>query len=79
MTRIKDKPVRRVINGRISHAIGELVVTLYPNAIMGLREVGRRKEMKFDLGQIYVKGIAVEMAERKGRRSRVRRCSRAHR
>jgi hypothetical protein len=35
----------------------DLIVTLYPNAIVGVREVRGRNEVLLDLGRLYVKTL----------------------
>ena len=59
MTRL-TKPVRRVVSHRTSHAIGELVITLYPGGIIGIRESRRRKEVTLDASVLYIRAIRDE-------------------
>jgi len=70
MTRLK-KPVRRIIEERRSHTIGQLVLTLYPGGDLGIRELGRRKEIRLDTGKLYVAAIMQEKYLK--RRKKIRR------
>ena len=65
------KPIRRVArNLRVPHGIKpDLVVTLHPGGLIGLRESGRRKEYALDIGELYRAAVVREFAEaRKNRR-----------
>ncbi len=67
---ILKKPRSYSIGKRVSHAIKPIVVTLYPNGVIGLREKGRRKEVTVEAGRLYVNLIAGDIRERKRERRR---------
>lgn len=64
MTRL-NKPVRRVTQHRSSHAIGQLVITLYPGGIIGIRESRRRKEFTMDAAKLYMRAVMEERRNKK--------------
>lgn len=66
MTRL-TRPVRRTTGIRPSHAIAELVITLYPGGIVGLRELRRRKEYTMDASILYARAAAEEARSKQGR------------
>ncbi len=60
------RPVVRVTEHRASHAIRELVISLYPGGIIGLREKGSRgsNEVTVDAARLYLRLKADRAAER---------------
>lgn len=64
------KPVRRVArNCKVPHGMSpDIVVSLYPGGIIGLREARRRKEYQVAAVAVYTRLVLAEMRERKGRR-----------
>lgn len=66
-----DKPTRRVVNARTPHGVRpQIVVTVYPNATIGLRELGRRKEYCLDAGALYVSAVIREVSKAKADRKK---------
>lgn len=62
-----DKPTRRRVTARVPHGVTpQLIVTIYPGGIIGLRENRRRKEYQLDCGTLYVAAIRAEL--RRGRK-----------
>jgi hypothetical protein len=54
------KPVTRSTPVRLPHRFAnKLIVTLYPGAVLGIREP-RRKELTFDLATLYTKTLLQE-------------------
>ena len=70
MTRA-TKPVSRVVSPRtLPHGVTpEIVITVYPGGVIGLRELRRRKEFRLDAGTLYVAEVRKETIARAGRRS----------
>ncbi len=64
MVRLKKK-VSRITEEKATHAIKELVLTLYPGGDLGIRELGRRKEIRLNTAKLYLQGIAMEQAEKR--------------
>ena len=59
--------VRRRVPCTVPHGIRpELILTIYPNGILGLREKGRRLELVQDAGALYAKLLAAHV--RRGQR-----------
>lgn len=75
MTRLV-KPVKRTTTLNQQHRPLEIVITLYPEDIIGLRDKGRRIEYRLPLATCYVlaaKARAAEIiAERKTKRTEKR-------
>lgn len=69
------KPTKRIARGcRVPHRVKpDLVITLYPGGTVGIRELGRRKEVQLDAGVLYVQGLLAEARESKKARQRQRR------
>lgn len=63
------KPVARRTPWRAPYGVARQVVAiLYPGGLLGLREHGRRKEVKVELSTIYTRALLAERrAARKGR------------
>lgn len=60
MTALTKRVVRKT-RGRVPHGVrAEIVVTLYPGGIIGLRELGRRKEYDFEVGALYSRAVLAE-------------------
>lgn len=53
------KPVKRSTEARhMPHGFkNELVITLYPGGIVGVRENRKRGEVTFDLGDLYARSL----------------------
>lgn len=71
MTTIR-KPLRRRVqcDGQVPHGVNpELVITLYPGGMLGLRETGRRQssEIQVHVGVIYARALAGQAREKRGR------------
>ncbi len=64
-----DKPTKRCVTARVPHGVKpQLVLTIYPDGILGIRELGRRREYQLDVATLYVTAIRREVAARKGGR-----------
>lgn len=64
MTDLRTVLVRRT-RADVPHGVKpEIVVTLYPNATLGLKESGRRRasEVCLDIGKLYVRGVQNRVA-----------------
>lgn len=60
------KPIKRVARGIMPHGFAsDLVVTLYPNGVLGLRERKRRKEYELSLPVLYRQAVIRDFQERK--------------
>lgn len=57
MTRL-NRPVRRAVVGAMRNG---LVVTLYPNHTIGIREHKRRKEFALPLASVYQMAVRAEL------------------
>ena len=62
MTTLVSKPVRRKVRiAGMPHGIRpDLVIALYPGGIIGLREVGRRREYQVAAGVRYARLVGQE-------------------
>lgn len=62
MTTLASKPVRRKVRvAGMPHGIKpDLVIVLYPNGIIGLREARRRREYQVTVGSLYARLVAQE-------------------
>ena len=72
MTDLK-KPVKRVARGlNVPHGVKpDMVMTMYPGGIIGLRESGRRKEVRLSASTLYSRALLEEVrAKRKARKGR---------
>ena len=51
------RPVRRKVrSAHIPHGVNpDIVVTIYPGAVIGLREARRRREYKVEVGALYAR------------------------
>lgn len=64
MTTLK-KPVTRKVLADTSHGISdELVVTIYPNATIGIREPRRQDEVRLDIATLYESALINEVRKR---------------
>lgn len=69
MTKL-TKPVRRTTHANVPYGVTpQIVVTLYPGGIIGLREQRHRREYTLGIGTLYVQAMLaqtrIERAERK--------------
>jgi hypothetical protein len=70
-----SKPVRRKLSARVPHGVRPtIVVSIYPQGLIGLRELGRRREYLVDVGALYVREVITSVnaarRERQQKRSR---------
>jgi hypothetical protein len=77
MTSLNKPIARKAVTRPAAHGVrAELVISLHPGGIVGIREVGRRSksEVCFDAASLYVEGvrrrIATERAEKRKQRRR---------
>jgi hypothetical protein len=55
------KPLRRGIVSNVPHGVNpKIIVTLYPNGVIGLREARRRREYTLGVGALYVSAVAAQ-------------------
>lgn len=55
------KPLRRGITSNVPHGVNpKIVVTLYPNGVIGLRESRRRREYTLGVGTLYVQAVTIQ-------------------
>jgi hypothetical protein len=60
------KPLRRQTTWRAPHGVApKVVITLYPGGQIGLREMGRRKEITVDAATLYARALADEHRQRR--------------
>jgi len=72
MTKL-TKPVRRTAHLNVAHGIKpDIVVTLYPGGILGLRESGRRQEYRVALAALMERAV-IDDAEQARRTRKQRR------
>lgn len=65
----QSKVVRRKTVASVIHGVNpNLVITLYPRGVIGIRELRRRKEFCFDAGTLYVKALINEGMRKGGRK-----------
>lgn len=70
------KPLRRGIVSNVPYGVNpKIVVTLYPNGMIGMREAKRRREYVIGLGTLYVQAVAAQaridrIAKRAARKER---------
>lgn len=58
MARELKKPLRRKIYVNAPHGVTpEIVVTLYPSGVIGMREARHRREYVLGLGGVYVQAV----------------------
>ena len=57
-----SRPVRRTTtSGPVPHGVkSEMVITLYPGGLIGLRELGRRREYTISAGVLYARLVGAE-------------------
>lgn len=73
------KPVKRSTPARVPHGITPiLVIMLYPGGMIGLRELGRRREYQVEAGALYARLVQAEVAERRRSPERRRRNETTH-
>ena len=72
MTTLSKPLTRSVIHPRMPHGYADrLVISIYPGAIIEVRESRRRQSVRLDLGVLYVQELirlAREQAAKRGRR-----------
>ena len=61
-----DKPdakkVVRKTRARVPHGVkDQIVITLYPGGLIGLREHRRRKEYTLEVGALYLRAVRAEV------------------
>lgn len=63
MTDLRTALVRRT-RADVPYGVKPIVVTLYPNGTLGLKESGRRRksEVCLDIGKLYVRGVQNRVA-----------------
>ena len=69
----EDKATKRVVTTHAPFGVRpNIVVSVHPNGMLGLRELGRRKEYELDIAALYVSALRAEVrnkkVKRKGRR-----------
>lgn len=69
MTDLK-RPVKRVARGlAVPHGVNpDLVISLYPGGVIGLREARRRKEVKVSALTLYTRALRDEARARRPRK-----------
>lgn len=61
-----SKPVRRRTAWAAPHGVApEVVITLYPGGMIGLREVRRRKEVVLSASSLYTRALMAEQREKR--------------
>lgn len=79
MTDLK-KPLRRGVTSNVPFGVNpKIVVTLYPNGIIGLRESKRRREYTLGVGTLYVQAVAAQARLDQIERRKARKSQRAAR
>ena len=59
------RPLRRAVRAKVPHGVrSEIVVSIYPDGTIGLRELRRpgRTEQRLDVGQLYVGAVSAAVA-----------------
>jgi hypothetical protein len=65
----EDKPTKRVVTTHAPFGIRpNIVVSVHPNGMIGLRELGRRKEYELDIAALYVSAVRAEVREKRSKR-----------
>ncbi len=69
MTDLK-RPVKRVARGLVvPHGVNpDLVISLYPGGVIGLREARRRKEVKVSAATLYTQALLAEVRAKRRKR-----------
>ncbi len=53
-----SKPVKRTATWAAPYGVRpQVVITLYPGAVIGLRELGRRKEVQLSAATLYTRAL----------------------
>ena len=69
MTRL-SKPVTRRTSWNAPHGVNpEVVITLYPGGVIGLREARRRKEVQVNASTLYTRALLAEQRAKKAKRN----------
>jgi hypothetical protein len=64
------RPVRRRVRCVVPHGVNpELVITLYPGGLIGLREHRRRRELHIAAGALYARLLAAEARARQEKKT----------
>ncbi len=72
MTALK-KPVRRTTTWHAPHGVADqVIITLYPGGVIGLRERRRRKEVQLDAAQLYTRALLEERRKERVKRRKGR-------
>lgn len=59
----EDSPTKRVVTARVPHGVNpQIVITIYPGGVIGLRELRRRKEYTLDTASLYVSAVRREIS-----------------
>ena len=65
----EDKPTKRVVTTHAPHGVRpNIVVSVHPNGILGLRELGRRKGYELDIAALYVSAVRAEVREKQAKK-----------
>ena len=69
-----DKPTLRVVNARVPHGVTpNIVVAVYPDGTIGLRELRRRQEFRLNLGTLYTNALLADAREKAAAKRKNRR------
>ena len=72
MATLATKPVRRRTTWRAPHVAPQVVISIYPDGTVGLREVRRRREILVDAATIYTRALLDEARKARQERKRAR-------
>ncbi len=55
------KPTRRVVRAAVPHGVNpDIIITVYPSGVLGMRESRRRREYVVGIGLIYQNAVLAE-------------------
>jgi hypothetical protein len=73
MATILSKPVRRQTPWPAPHGVApQVVITLYPGGVIGLREIRRRREVQLSASMLYTQALLKEAREKRQQQRRRR-------
>lgn len=70
------KAVTRIVNSRLLLGKeGKLIITIYPDGLIGLRQPRQRKEIKVEAGSLFLSGIKTQINAEKREKKLARKLS----
>lgn len=79
MTQLNKPVTRKAVTRPAAYGVrAELIISLHPGGIIGIRESGRRSksEVCFDAAELYVEGVRRRIAKEKADKRKARKAAR---